>query len=489
MVSARNLAWITLMDIDRGAYADVALHNSLRDTPLQENDRALVTELVYGCVRRRYTLDTLLQQLASKPQAPSPDLRAILHIGLYQLRYLSHIPPAAAVHSTVELCKAIKVSYGVGFVNAVLRQYLRQQELDPAVLKLPADSLDRLGVLHSYPRWILEVWAAQLQVCEFPTEEFQTQDLQTPQISELERLCEWLNLPPRLDLRVNPLRTTVERVQTALGQVGIAAEQIPGLPQALALPGAIGAIPQLPGFQEGHWMVQDRSAQLVSHWLDPQPGETIVDACAAPGGKTLHLAELMHNEGTILAYDRTASRLKKLQQNLHRLGLTSVQVRQGDSRHQPDLQGRCDRVLVDAPCSGLGTLHRHADARWTQTPDTVKTLTQLQGEILRSAATWVKPEGILVYATCTLHPAENEQQIEIFLQDHPQWIIENPPIALETLDAPWSISGAESTQNTQGLKNSQSLKSPLGLKLWPHQANMDGFFMVRLRNGVSIHKE
>jgi 16S rRNA (cytosine967-C5)-methyltransferase len=468
---------MTLMDIYRGAYADVALHNHLRNISLQENDRALATELVYGCVRRQYTLDTLIQQLSSKPQPPSPDLRAMLHLGLYQLRYLSHIPPAAAVHSTVELCKALKVSYGVGFVNAVLRHYLRLQAAESEVLQLPSNPLDRLGVLHSYPRWILEVWATQLQIGNLQTEGLQTGGLQTGDIEtgslapetleDLEKLCEWLNTPPRLDLRVNPLRATVDQVRRALSQGGIEAEPIPGLPQGLALPGAIGAIPQLPGFQEGQWMVQDRSAQLVSHWLDPQPGETIVDACAAPGGKTLHLAELMQNQGKIFAYDRTASRLKKLEQNLKRLGLTSVQVCQGDSRHQPDLKGQCDRVLVDAPCSGLGTLHRHADARWTQTPETIQDLSQLQGELLRSAATWVKPGGVLVYATCTLHPAENEDQIERFLQDHPHWTIELPPIALAASGVPWALSPTVPSK---------------GLKLWPHQAHMDGFFMVRLRH-------
>ncbi len=457
--SARQLAWTALMDIYRGAYADVSLHNHLKKTPLQENDRALATELVYGCVRRQYTLDTLLEQLSSKPQTPSPDLRAILHLGLYQLRYLNHIPPAAAVHSTVELCKALKLPYGVGFVNAVLRHYLREQATRPDVLHLPSDPLDRLGVLHSYPRWILEVWSAQLP------------------LAEVEALCHWLNTPPRLDLRVNPLRTTVNQVREALQQVGIEAAAIPGLPQALALPGSIGSVPHLPGFQDGHWMIQDRSAQLVSHWLDPQPGETIGDACAAPGGKTLHLAELMHNQGRILAFDRTASRLKKLEQNLHRLGLTCVEVCQGDSRHQPDLQAQCDRVLLDAPCSGLGTLHRHADARWTQTPDTVRDLSQLQGELLRSAATWVKPGGVLVYATCTLHPAENQDQITHFLAEHPQWTIETPPIAL----AP-SLPDPDSSP-----LNSFPWSAPLptGLQLWPHQAQMDGFFMVRLRHQTS----
>ncbi|MGA0199091.1 MAG: 16S rRNA (cytosine(967)-C(5))-methyltransferase [Prochlorotrichaceae cyanobacterium] len=451
MVSARHLAWTTLMKVYQGAYADVALQNSLKDSQLLPPDRALMTELVYGCVRRQRTLDTIVQQLSSKPQKLAAELRVVLQIGLYQLRYLSHIPAAAAVHTTVELCKSVKVAYGVGFVNAVLRQYLRRQEAQPEVLSLPPDPLDRLGILHSYPRWILETWETQLQ--DGAAE------------SDLEQLCEWFNRPPRIDLRVNPLRASLETVQAAFKAVGTEVEPIVGLPQALTLPLGAGAIPLLPGFAEGHWMVQDRSAQLVSHWLDPQPGETIADACAAPGGKTLHLAELLQNQGTILAYDRTVSRLKKLRANLKRLGVTCIDICQGDSQAQPDLEGRCDRVLVDAPCSGLGTLHRHADARWTQTAETVKELADLQGKLLRSAATWVKPGGVLVYATCTLHPAENEHQIAAFLEDHPQWSIDRPPIASQSPAVPWFLA------------------EPHWLKLWPPQANMDGFFIVRLRHG------
>lgn len=207
-------------------------------------------------------------------------------------------------------------------------------------------------------------------------------------------------------------------------------------------------------------MVQDSSAQLVGHLVDPQPGEMVVDACAAPGGKTIHMAELMQNQGTIWACDRTSSRLKKLQQNAERMGLQAIQIYTGDSRDLPQFVGQCDRVLLDAPCSGLGTLHRHADARWRQTPETVAELTVLQRQLLEQAATWLKPDGRLVYATCTLHPAENEQLIQAFLSQHPTWQIEppepdSPPAAFVT-PAGW-------------------------VKVWPHQAGMDGFFMVRLK--------
>lgn len=428
---------------------DVALDRTLRQTTLSELDRALVTELVYGCVRRQRTLDALIDQLAKrKAQQQSPDLRRILHLGFYQLRYFNHIPPAAVVTTTVDLAKCNQLQGLAGFVNGLLRQYLRlatpDQEGDPArdPLQLPDDPVARLGILHSYPDWIIAVWLQQFG----------------PSVTE--DVCIALNQPPPIDLRVNLLQTSVAMVAMALQEAGIAIAPLPPLPQALRLLDRTGAIPKLPGFDQGWWTVQGASAQYVSHLLAPQSGEVIVDACAAPGGKTTHIAELMGDRGTIWACDRTPSRLKKLQENAERLGLTSIRIWTGDSRDIPHLIDQADRVLLDAPCSGLGTLNRHADARWRQTPDSVQELAQLQCELLQQAALWVKPGGILVYATCTLHPAENEAVIHAFLEHHPQWQIRPPEsqplFAHGLLPEGW-------------------------IKLLPSSQGMDGFFMVRLQ--------
>jgi 16S rRNA (cytosine967-C5)-methyltransferase len=443
MSNSRQLALHALRSVHQGAFADMALNQVLSKTELSEVDRRLTTELVYGSIRRQRTLDALIDQLATrKAHQQPPDLRLILHLGLYQLRFLSHIPPAAAVDTTVELAKQNRLAGLAGLVNGLMRQYLRlaEQQGDPLVLS--TDPVQRLGMLHSYPDWIVEVWQSQIG------------------LSQTALLCEWMNQPPRLDLRVNVLQTSLAKVACSLEAAGIAVKPIPGLPQALRIMGHPGPIQQLPGFQEGWWVVQESSAQLVSHLLDPQPGEVIADACAAPGGKTTHLAELMADQGTIWACDRTASRLKRLRENIQRLRLQSIHICEGDSRDLPQFIQSCDRVLLDAPCSGLGTLHRHADARWRQTPETVTELAKLQRELLESAASWVKPEGYLVYATCTLHPAENEQVILNFLDHHPEWAVQHP------------------TDNTLLL----SLASPEGwLKVWPHQQNMDGFFMVKLQ--------
>lgn len=435
----RQLAFLTLRSVHQGAFADVALDRVLRRSNLSHLDRRLLTELVYGTVRRQRSLDALIDQLAKKParQQP-PNLRTILHLGLYQLRYLNQIPAAAAVSTTVELAKQNRFAGLASFVNGLLRQYTRLAADGTDPLRLPADPVQRLAVQHSYPDWIVEVWLEQLG------------------FGETEQLCDWLNQPPHIDLRVNPLRASLPTVEAAMQAAGISVRRL-SAPQALRLGENPGPIQNLSGFAEGWWTVQDSSAQLVGHLLDPQPGEVVIDACAAPGGKTTHMAELMQDQGTVWACDRAPSRLKKLKENVERLNLQSIQVCVGDSRNLPQFKDQADRVLLDAPCSGLGTLHRHADARWQQTPETVQKLAILQQELLDQISTWVKPGGTLVYATCTLHPAENETMIQQFLARHPTWQIAPPanPITAFLTTEGW-------------------------VKIWPHQHAMDGFFMVRL---------
>jgi 16S rRNA (cytosine967-C5)-methyltransferase len=193
----------------------------------------------------------------------------------------------------------------------------------------------------------------------------------------------------------------------------------------ISLTGRSGDLRQLPGYEQGQWCVQDRAAQRIAPLLDPQPGERILDACAAPGGKSTHLAELMNNEGTVLALDRAEARLRRVDRNSERLGLTCIQPRHGDAatlaERAPEWRGSFDRILVDAPCSGLGTLARHADARWRIEPAAIDGLVLLQRQLLEGLLPLLKPGGRLVYATCTVHPRENSGLISAFLADHPSW--------------------------------------------------------------------
>ncbi|AFY95994.1 16S rRNA (cytosine(967)-C(5))-methyltransferase [Chamaesiphon minutus] len=462
-MNSRQLVLFALKDLETGSYTDIVVDRLLTKFELSAVDRNLFTELVNGIIRRKRTLDAIIDRLAKQPaHRQPPDLRQLLRLGLYQLRYLDRIPASAAVNTTVDLAKANGLTGLAGVVNGILRQYIRLQTERSEVLDLSTDPIERLGTLHSFPDWLVAQWFAELG------------ELET------DRLCQAFNRPPSIDLRINSLTidpnllasaSKFDRIQAQRTKLielfqaaDIKAVPIPHVPQGLRFVGNVGAIDRLPGYREGWWTIQDSSAQLVTHLLAPQPNEIVIDACAAPGGKTTHIAELMGNTGQVLALDKTASRLKKLQQNLDRLQLSNIKVITGDSCGFSELTNTADRVLLDAPCSGLGTLHRRADARWQKTPAQIHELAQLQAQLLANTATWVKPGGVLVYATCTVCPIENEDVILPFLKTHPDWQIELPPS-----DSPLS-----------GL-----VSEPGWIKVWLHRQQMDGFFMVKLRRHLS----
>ena len=451
-VDARQIAFLALKNIyHQQAYTDVALNRVIKSVGkskiISQSDRSFACELVYGTLRRQRTLDALIDLLGKKKAAQQPpDLRIILHLGLYQLRYLDRIPDSAAVNTSVDLAKANGLAKLGGVVNGLLRGYLRQAD-NGEPLQLPKDPVAKLGILHSFPDWMVEIWLEQLS------------------LEDVDRLLAWFNQAPKLDLRVNILKTTVEEVETAFKAEGITVTRIPGLPQGLRLESA-GAVTELPGYKQGWWVIQDSSAQLVTHLLDPQPGETIIDACAAPGGKTTHIAELMADRGRIIACDRAVKRLHKVRENAARLQLKSIEIQIEDSRDVTEFKNLADRVLLDAPCSGLGTLHKRPDIRWRKTYESIEELFPLQRELLEEAATWVKPQGILVYATCTLNLSENERIVKSFLESHPNWSIQLPKNAI-------------GNSLTEGI--AESLVMPEGwIKVYPHIQDMDGFFMVRL---------
>jgi 16S rRNA (cytosine967-C5)-methyltransferase len=445
--NSRQIALEALRLIQRrNAYADVALDCTLSrarqdNINLPESDRRLITELVYGCTRRQKTLQAVLQNFSQKPTTKlPPDLLIILHIGIYQLCFLDRIKPSAIVHTTVELVKENNLKGLSGFTNGVMRSILRAKEKEDILANItdPAS-------FYSYPEWLIELWQK-----EFGQE-------------AIANICNWFNQTPHLDLRVNLLHATRDQVLAAFAESEIKAEPIPYLPDGIRVAQGSGDVSQLPKFKEGWWSVQDASAQLVTYLLDPQPNEIIIDACAAPGGKTTHISDRLKNTGKVYALDRLANRLKKVEQNTARLGITNVQTVEIDAREfdaDKVLESKCDRVLLDVPCSGLGTLHRHADARWRQTPEEPYKLAKTQSEILERATQWVKPEGVIVYSTCTIHPAENEEVIEQFLVNHPDWQIVPPsignPAAHFASDHGW-------------------------VKVLPHKHDMDGFFMVKLQ--------
>ena len=445
--NSRQIALEALRLIQRRkAYADVALDCTLSrsrqdDHILPESDRRLITELVYGCTRRQKTLEAVLQNFSQNPISKlPPDLLIILQIGIYQLCFLDRIKPSAIVHTTVELVKQNNLTGLSGFANGVMRSILRAKDKGDILANItdPAS-------LYSYPEWLIELWQKEFGQ------------------GAIADICNWFNQTPHLDLRVNLLQATRDQVLAAFAEAEIEVSPIPHLPEGIRVGQGAGDVSKLPKFKEGWWSVQDASAQLVTYLLDPQPNDIIIDACAAPGGKTTHISDRLKNTGKVYALDRLASRLKKVDQNTARLGITNVETIEIDAREFDEekvLEAKCDRILLDVPCSGLGTLHRHADARWRQTPDEPYKLAKTQSEILDRATTWVKPEGVIVYSTCTLHPAENEEVITQFLANHPDWLIVPPdadnPAAHFVSDRGW-------------------------VKVLPHEHDMDGFFMVKLQ--------
>lgn len=414
-LAPRQLAWQVLQAVAAGAYADGALERELNRLPLEAADRALATELAYGAIRQRRLLDAWLDALGKGPaERQPPKLRWLLHLGFYQLLFSERVPAAAAVNTTVELAKRAGLGRLAPVANGILRQGLRRraalaagappwQGLPQLEGELPAAV--SLGLRHSLPAWLAELL------------------LQWLPPDQAEAFAASCNQPPALDLRVNPLRASRPAVLAALQQAGVAAEPLAEA-QAIGLRGRVGDLRQLPGYAEGHWCVQDRSAQRIAPLLEPAAGQRILDACAAPGGKSTHLAELIGDRGEIWAVDRAEARLRRLQRNGERLGLTCIRPLVADAAQlavaRPDWVGSFDRILLDAPCSGLGTLARHADARWRIAPAAITELVALQSHLLEGLLPLLKPGGLLLYATCTVHPAENGERIAALQAHHPQ---------------------------------------------------------------------
>ena len=397
-------------------------------------DRGLAQELAFGIVRWQAALDWLIaRKTDGRPQKTL--LQILLRLGLYQLFWLDRVPDHAAVHETVELAKRLGLGPQAGFLNAVLRGCARErdalrQQLDELKTREP-----HLGCSH--PQWLCERWAARWGA------------------DKLRALLDWNNIPPLTFARVNTLRTTPEKLAAQFEQEGVLftprpydwvpAEHIFELREHPSLA-------TLPSFQQGHFYIQDPSTLLAVRLLDPQPGERILDLCAAPGGKTTFAAQLMRNEGSIVAHDNDASRLKLVAENCARLGVTCVnveagllsevrergseEVRAGERAlpshsptpplpHSRTEQAPFDKILIDAPCSNTGVMRRRVELRWRVQPAEIDRLRQLQLDLLRRAAPLLKPGGVLVYSTCALEPEENEGVVQNFLAEEKQFRLDH----------------------------------------------------------------
>ena len=374
-----------------GAWADRALHGEARRLALDPRDRALATRLAYGTVQRRATLDQVIETLSGRAlDKLEPLVLAALRLGLYQLVYADRVPAHAAVAETVELVKR-RSPGGAKLVNAVLRRGAREANALVAALgdATPAEAALR----HSYPQWIAQLWWEALGA------------------ETVRALLAAGNEPAEAALRVNTLRSDPEELAARLP---VPTHPAPGLPEGLVVDAPFDAFAS-PEWERGSFMPQSRAAMTVARLLAPRPGERVLDLCAAPGGKTTHLAALMRNEGELVAVERHPGRADALRRTAARMG-ARVEVRVADAA-QPHEPAYYDRVLVDPPCSDLGTLASRPDARWRKPPDLPQRLAREQAAILRAGADALRRGGMLVYSTCTISPTENEHLVAAFLAE------------------------------------------------------------------------
>jgi 16S rRNA (cytosine967-C5)-methyltransferase len=439
------IAYEVLTAVDeKQAFADRALDGRLRrSASLPDRDRRLATELVYGTIRRRGSLDRCLQPSLRRPlERLDPEILRILRLGAYQILFLDRVPDHAAVNESVELANRFGRRGSGSLVNGALRSLCRAKAEGKASL-----SSDIQAGEADFPAWLTRIWERELGR------------------KKAGEILGALLSPPQTVLRTNTLKVDRTGLIDRLKGEGYEAEPVDSLPQAVLLPEG-GDIRKAECYRQGWCVQQDGASQLIVEILDPRPGERVLDLCAAPGIKTTHMAEKMADQGLVVAVDSHLGRLRELAQGCRRMGVTVARPVCADaSGPSHPLAGPFvfDRVLVDAPCSGLGILRRNPEKKWRPAPD-FATLSNLQASLIRTAAARVRPGGILVYSTCTVHREENESIVERFTAEHGDFVLEEVtpflPQGLEDL-----VSGAGH------------------LSSWARPTCFDLFFAARLRRG------
>ncbi len=445
--SAREVALLVLHAVEEeGAYTNIALNRVLEGQNLNKLDRNLATELAYGSLKKRGKLDWVLAKFLSRPiEKLDSWIRDILRLGIYQLLFLDRIPVSAACNEGVNLAKIYGHQGTAGLVNGVLRNIERNIK----TLEFPKpeeDLVEYLIVNYSHPRWLIEKWLKELG--------------QEATVA----LCMANNEIPPLIVRTNLLKLDREQLMATLDAEGMITSPTQYVAEGVVVK-EMFALNKLASYRQGLFQVQDESSMLVGRIVNPHPGQTVLDICSAPGGKTTHLAQLMQNQGKIIALDLHPHKLKLVEENCQRLGVNIVETKTFDARELPaEWATAADCVLVDAPCSGLGVLRRRPEIRWRKDCAQLAELATLQKELLTKAAACVKPGGTLVYSTCTITPEENQFVMEYFNANHPEFKqVDLTPYLPEAL----RLEGIDN-QASQGY-----------LQLMPHLHGTDGFFIAR----------
>lgn len=435
--TARFLAFVILKDIEQNhAYANLSLNKTLSKAILSDEDRRLTTEIVYGTVRMRLHLDTELNAYCDVKKTDAQVL-LLLRMSVYQLEYLSNVPDYAVINEAVEMCKRVHPRSS-RFVNAVLRAYVRKDKN----IRWPDKFKQRnqyISKWYSFPQWMVDQW------------------IKAYGFEETEKLCAYFNEPAPSWIRVNTLRYTPEDLTAVLNIIGIKYNQHHLIKEAFQVE-SLQPLLRDRAFSDGMFIVQDLSAMLPALVLTPEKESTVLDMCAAPGGKTTQLSAIMQNGGHITACDIHEKRTALIKANIARLNAGNITVLCDDAtKLSSDYIRRFDYILLDAPCSGLGVLNRRPDLRWNKHRSDLSDILTLQEKLLDSAAVYAANRSVLVYSTCTLNAAENEEQVEKFLSRHIDFRLAEFEILGEKCDGMHTI--------------------------YPFQDHSDGFFMAKMVKG------
>lgn len=422
------------------AYTDKLLDRQL--DKFQDIDRNLITEVVNGVMRWRFRIDWYLKQLyVGDYDSLITDVRNNLRSSVYQLMYLDRVPAYAVLNEAVEIAKSRFNQKTANLVNAVLRNYLRQcKKLEYVEKEL--DFLERMSVNYSHPAWLIQEWIEQFG------------------IDDTIELCIANNERPQVTVRINRLKTSPEEIHRQLDQHQIGWHAHPDFPEFLYIE-KFQALRQLNLINDGLLSVQDISTGIPVLLLDPQPGETVLDMCAAPGGKTGYIAQRMQQSGTLIAVEKHFKRARSMRMHLQRLGIEEPLVIAADALKLP-LKIKFDKILLDAPCSGFGVVRKRVDLKWKRTRDDIEKMRELQLKMLVSAATVLKPGGSIVYSTCTIESQENESVVQAFLSTNSDFELVSPANILPAALL-WD-------------KNC--------IRTFPHRHKMDGSFAAKLRHRI-----
>ena len=381
--------------LEEGAYSNLVLSNELNNIDIEDKDKGLITEIVYGTLRRKRTLDVLIGNFVKDINLIDTTVLNILRVAIYQMYFLDKIPEYAACNEAVEEAKEVSLEASK-LVNGILRNYIK----DEKEIVVPGNRIDELAYKFSFQPWMIRLFIKQYGE------------------ERSMKLMAGLNETPKITVRVNEFKAEYDEVYEKLEEIGYNIEDGYACPEAIAIKGGKG-IEDNQLFKEGLITVQDESAMLVAPLLDLKEGDKVLDLCAAPGGKTTHIAELLANSGEVLAFDLHENKLSLIEENAKRLGLNNIVCKAMDAtKLNSDYISYGDKVLIDVPCSGLGIIRKKPEIKWNKTRQQLKDLVPIQREIMENAWQYLKPGGTLVYSTCTLNKEENEENLKWFLSKH-----------------------------------------------------------------------